>query len=166
MNTNNRLLTACVFTILFAVAVLTFQKKSSEVECFEEKILATQHSDYRAIELLVYTNHERENKLTSDDCLEQKARERAEDMFKRDFFSHTDPETGERLFIKMVRSCGDFDLVGENLVMDFKTIEQAHVALMNSPLHKENIVNKKYSKAGFGCYEDICVQFFAGLKIK
>lgn len=111
--------------------------------------------------LLELTNQERSQELKSDFCLKKKAQERAFDLYINDYFDHIDPKTGEEPFIEMVKECGRFLSAGENLAKNFKTMEQAHLALMDSPSHKENIINENYTRAGYGCYKTVCVQLFS-----
>ena len=114
-------------------------------------------------ELFRLTNLQREVPLVEDECLKEKAYYRAEKMYKDGYFSHTDPATGEKPFPEMVFSCdSDFMYAGENLAINFSDVNSMSDALMNSPLHKKNIVNPKYSKVGINCYLSLCVEFFAG----
>lgn len=52
-------------------------------------------------------------------------------------------------------------MIGENLAKDFENSEKMNKALMNSPTHRDNIMNEKYKKIGVGCYDNVCVEFFA-----
>ncbi len=116
-------------------------------------------------ELFRLTNLQRETPLIEDECLKTKAYYRAEKMYTENYFSHTDPATGEKPFSEMIFSCDSrFTYAGENLAINFNDVNSMSNALMKSPLHKKNIVNPKYSKVGINCYLSLCVEFFAGEK--
>jgi uncharacterized protein YkwD len=112
----------------------------------------------QAGELFILTNQERITALLWDNCLAQQAELRAKDLVERKYFSHDAPEGGKP-FDTMIPLCGEWQHIGENIAKDFKTTELMHQGLMNSPTHKKNIQGN-YTQGGFGCYENICVQFF------
>lgn len=69
------------------------------------------------------------------------------DMQRRGFFSHKNPE-GE-MPSDRARRLGLSERVAENLAKTSSLI-QAHVGLANSPGHFKNSVNKEYERVGFG----------------
>ena len=72
----------------------------------------------------------------------------AEDMIKRGFFAHNNPE-GLTPFNRMKNAGISYQYAGENLALN-DTIEAAEVAFMNSPEHRENILNTHYTEVGIG----------------
>lgn len=74
------------------------------------------------------------------------------DMWKRDFFSHTNP-SGEDPDERRLR-WGISTGVGENLHFGALTIENAHESLMRSPPHKENILTPDWERLGIGIAKD------------
>ena len=108
--------------------------------------------------VLQMTNEAREKKLRKDECLDRLATDRAKFLYENKYFDHITPDgTTPWQFIE---KCGDYRYAGENLASGYDDKVEMHRALMNSPLHRENIENKKFKKFGFGCYEYICVEFF------
>ena len=101
--------------------------------------------------------------LKWDDCLARKAHLRARYLVGNHRFTHKDPRTGRNPVWDMVKSCCEFRYAGENLVKGYLPPRALHDALMDSPSHRENILDRRYDRIGIGCYENICVQLFAGL---
>ena len=78
--------------------------------------------------LLELANLERETPLEQDDCLVRVATIRAKEMKSSGAWSHDGWQS-------TVLKCGMYKIAGENLVRDYNNFEEAHNALMNSPLH-------------------------------
>ncbi|HZD31591.1 MAG TPA: CAP domain-containing protein [Candidatus Angelobacter sp.] len=100
--------------------------------------------------LLVLVNQERSTAglapLKWDERIAKAARIHAEEMAQRDQLSHQFP--GEdplilRLHAQNIRSDHD----GENVALN-GDVESAHVALMQSPLHRANILSPEFNAAG------------------
>jgi uncharacterized protein YkwD len=72
----------------------------------------------------------------------------AADMNTRRFFSHIDPD-GKDPFDRMAAIDIDFPNAGENIALS-PDVETAHKMLMDSPLHRENILNPKFTEIGIG----------------
>lgn len=90
------------------------------------------------------------NALEIDPQLGIMARRYSREMITHDFFSHTSPVSGELL--DRVHAAGVADgwlLAGENLA-GAPTVESAFAGLMNSPSHRENILEPKYTHVGIG----------------
>lgn len=91
--------------------------------------------------------------LQLDQTLSKVAREHAEDMVKRNFFSHVNPEgqgPQERL-----RKAGINSPLAENILSGALTPEEAHDELMNEPSddphnHRGNILNQEFHYVGVG----------------
>lgn len=118
--------------------------------------------EYKEVEgsVLQMTNEAREKKLRKDECLDSLAIDRAKFLYENKYFDHITPDgTTPWQFIE---KCGDYRYAGENLASGYNDKREMHEALMNSPLHRKNIENKKFKRFGFGCYEYICVEFFKG----
>jgi uncharacterized protein YkwD len=104
-------------------------------------------------------------RLKWDPCLAQKALSRARQLAASGVFEHEDPKTGTNPVWKLTARCYrlrntvDF---GENLSQGNNTAEKIHEALMESPKHRKNILDPRFSRLGVGCWDNICVQLFAG----
>jgi uncharacterized protein YkwD len=104
------------------------------------------------IALLKKVNEERRkvglNELKADSRLRDVARAHARDMFARGYFAHESPD-GVNPFERLSGAGIVYLTAGENLAMA-PTVEQAHIGLMNSPKHKENILYPQFGKIGIG----------------
>lgn len=103
--------------------------------------------------LLSSTNAKRgENGLGSlalSAVLSQAAQSKAADMAARNYWSHNTPDGQEPwVFINQVGYA--YLAAGENLAYGFATSNDAIVGWMNSPGHRANILNGKYTEVGFG----------------
>jgi hypothetical protein len=116
----------------------------------------------KARKLFEYARSENSN-LRWDPCLARKAVGRAKKMLKTGYFDHKDPDTGRNPAWRMVTACHRCTYAGENLAKGDEPAKSIHEALMDSPTHRKNILNAKFDLLGVGCYEDICVELFAGL---
>jgi len=83
-------------------------------------------------------------------------------MVRHHYFDHQDPQTGIKPAWDLVRSCHRCRYAGENLTRGDETPELLHEVLMQSARHRQNILEPKYRMMGAGCYQDVCVELFAG----
>ncbi len=86
--------------------------------------------------------------LVADAKLREVARAHAKDMLERGYFAHNTPE-GIDPFDRMDAAGIAYLTAGENLAFA-PTLNLAHIGLMNSPKHKENILYPPFGKAGIG----------------
>jgi len=84
--------------------------------------------------------------------LSKLAADYAKDMNTRKFFAHIDPD-GKDPFDRMAAIGIDFPNAGENIALS-PNVETAHKMLMDSPLHRENILNPKFAEIGIGVRSD------------
>jgi hypothetical protein len=114
--------------------------------------------------LQLYNCAWRENsRLRWDECLAERAWRRAEDMVKRNYFSHQPPGSDTNPAWDLVASCYQYRYAGENLAKGDLSAEAIHGTLMKSPGHRKNILDQRFQLLGVGCYKNICVELFAGL---
>ncbi|MGJ9385632.1 CAP domain-containing protein [Salipaludibacillus sp. CF4.18] len=110
----------------------------------------TQQEEQQVIDL---TNQQRrENGLSdlqADDALSNVARAKSTDMQQNNYFSHTSPTYGSPF--DMMR---DFDInyssAGENIAQGQRSPQEVVQAWMDSPGHRENILNGTYTHIGVG----------------
>lgn len=86
--------------------------------------------------------------LTSDNLLQKVARDHAQDMLERGYFSHFTLE-GLSPFDRMDKAGVIYQSAGENLAFS-PNVDLAMTGLMNSPGHRANILSKDYGKVGIG----------------
>ncbi len=106
-------------------------------------------SEARMLELV---NQERVKQglkpLTASEPLRAVARAHAIDMLARGYFSHISPE-GTDPFERMTAAGVNYLAAGENLAFA-PTVDLAHVGLMNSPKHRDNILSTDFGQVGIG----------------
>ena len=109
------------------------------------------YAAYTASTIVAFTNETRLDKsvgtLQSNPQLVEAATRKAKDMLARNYFAHTTPD-GKRFWTWIDATGYNYTLAGENLAVDFTSPESAHEALMASPTHRENILNKRYKEIG------------------
>jgi|GEM_PF-1837182 len=78
------------------------------------------------------------------------AQYKASDMIARKYFSHVDPD-GHYIWDKIVaEGYAPYTILGENLAVDFSDTEGLVAAWMDSPTHRENILNANFVDQGIG----------------
>lgn len=121
---------------------------------------------------IIFTNTQRTSlgipALEENEKLNTAAREKVKDMFLRQYFAHTSP-TG-KVAGDLVKDSGyEYIMVGENLALgNFKNDEVLVQAWMDSPGHRANILDKRFTQIGVavekGTYEGkttwLAVQIF------
>jgi len=103
-------------------------------------------------DLVASTNSERAahglNALKVNDQLSQAAAAKAAYMFKYNFWAHVAPD-GTTPWYFITTAGYDYRYAGENLARDFGDSAAVVAAWMNSPSHRENMLNPNYTDIGF-----------------
>ncbi len=109
----------------------------------------------RVIEL---TNKEREKvglpPVKENSALNQAAQLKAGNMLAENYWSHFAPSVKPRWDF-IIGSGYKFAFAGENLAKNFYNSEDVVVAWMNSPTHKDNLLNSKYEDIGIAVTEGV-----------
>lgn len=87
------------------------------------------------------------NGLTINPLLEKAAQEKANDMAKKGYFAHTSPD-GTTPWYWFEKAGYQFLYAGENLAVNFSDSSDVDRAWMNSPGHRANILNGKFTEIG------------------
>jgi len=121
--------------------------------------------------IIELTNNERTKKglvpLKENKLLSEAARQKASDMFAFNYWAHVSP-SGRTPWTFFNDVGYKYQYAGENLARDFRDSESVVSAWMNSPSHKENIINPKYEEIGIavvdgslqGVETTLVVQYF------
>ncbi len=114
-------------------------------------------------ETIQLVNKEREkqglSKLKQDKELNQIAFIKAEDMVLQKYFDHQSPTYGQPW--DMADGFGySYRTFGENIAYGYKSSSAVVTAWMNSPGHKANILNSKYTNIGVGIAKDSSNQYY------
>ncbi len=108
-------------------------------------------ADVTIQDLLTLVNQERQREgltpLAENTKLDQAAFLKAQDMISNDYFAHYSPQ-GTSPWYWFDQAGYYYQYAGENLAMNFFDSQEAVTAWMNSPLHRENILNKNYTETG------------------
>src|SRR3989344_1496609 len=80
------------------------------------------------------------------------ARTHATDMWEKSYFGHISPE-GEDVGGGLEKAGVNFFVAGENLALA-PTLQTAHIGLMNSQGHRENILSRDFNRMGIGVIDN------------
>lgn len=137
------------------------ENNNQEVENNEQEMndqTEVEDSSLNAFEREVFnlTNVERTKQglapLQIDNELSKVAREKSRDMAVNNYFDHNSPTYGSPF--DMMRSYGiSYRTAGENIAKGQRSPEEVVKAWMNSPGHRENILNSNYTHIGVGYVE-------------
>lgn len=109
-------------------------------------------SNITVADLLKNTNEKRtaagDRQLVLNDELSQAAAAKAKDMFTKQYWAHTAPD-GTDPWNFILNAGYNYLFAGENLARDFGDSKGVVNAWMNSPSHKENLLNPRYQEVGF-----------------
>jgi len=100
--------------------------------------------------------------LTHDSELRIVAYEHSEDMYLRDTLTHYG-ENGETVVDRCDEADIDYNTLGENLAKNSgfqDPVARAHDDLMNSPVHRDNILSDEFNAVGVGIATDGEVYYF------
>ncbi len=113
------------------------------------------------------------NALTFDPLLVRVARAHSREMCDKDYFDHHSPTPGLRSpmdrVLRSLKDAGngnpDYLLVGENIYYcsvfnDTYNVAYGHQALMDSPGHRANILEPRFTKIGLGIYRNAKGEFW------
>lgn len=103
--------------------------------------------------LLEGTNNERSSNgktaLSLNSKLNQAAQAKANDMVARNYWSHNTPE-GNPPWIFIDQTGYNYNKAGENLAYGFMSSSDTVAGWMNSPPHRDNMLDSAFTEVGFG----------------
>lgn len=154
-------LTYAIIIIAIQVAIInaSFKVRDAFLELTQDVGSGTQ-------DMVALVNNEREkaglNLLTENQTLNVSAKMKCDDMITKKYWDHLSPDgTAPWFFIK--KAGYEYHYAGENLVKSIPEGE-AMERLMESPSHRENILNPRYTQIGIGRCGEYIVQHFASPK--
>ncbi len=110
-------------------------------------------------DLLAVTNRARaDNGISSlkfSYKLGQAAQEHAEDMAEQNYFAHHSPDNLSTIASRIEATGYKFSLAAENLAAGYSSATDVVTAWLNSPGHRENLLNPNYTDVGFGLFFDL-----------
>jgi hypothetical protein len=156
-----------IFVLVVFVGILFYFNQNNFDIIKKLKLTATV---YPAV-LADLTNQDRGlngvTKLNWSPTLEKAAKLKAEDMLENSYFAHTSP-SGLTPWHWLNEVNYNFVYAGENLAVDFTESQNVENAWLNSPKHKENIMNSNFTEIGIATVDGVfegkqttfVVQFF------
>ena len=103
--------------------------------------------------LLIDTNQQRSDNnvaaLKLNDELSAAAQAKANDMAARNYWAHNTPD-GNPPWVFIDKAGYHYEKAGENLAYGFANSDDTVVGWMNSPPHRENLLDSSFSDVGFG----------------
>ncbi len=107
-------------------------------------------------QLIALTNVERAKKglppLTENDALDKAAALKAQNMFAENYWAHFAP-SGKTPWDFILGAGYKFTFAGENLAKNFYSSPEVVNAWMNSPTHRDNLLNGSYKDIGIAIAE-------------
>src|SRR5690349_4469833 len=104
-------------------------------------------------ELLSATNTERlshsSTGLSINKQLSAAAQAKAEDMSRRNYWSHNTPD-GKAPWVFITNAGYSYQKAGENLAYGFSSSRETVTGWMNSQSHRNNLLDSKFTEVGFG----------------
>ncbi len=92
------------------------------------------------------------NALVENIALNKAAQDKANDMIKNDYFAHTSP-SGVSPWYWIEKNGYNYKYAGENLAINFTSVDNQHEAWMASQTHRKNILNPSYKEIGVAVAE-------------
>ncbi len=161
-----------VILFIWALASASLAQTSRPLPVFPQSRQSARPEETERAKKL-YQLLRKENKaLQWNNCLATKATSRARQLVNERYFEHEDPKTGKNPVWNTVRECFSSTSrlskipAGENLARGIDptaTPADIHKALMESPTHRKNILDRRFNRVGVGCYDRVCVELFAGI---
>ena len=135
---------------IFSAVLVLFIGGISLSTSFRGNVVESLSSIYGSV-LVSLTNRDRTllniSELKVSPILEKAAQMKADDMAKNGYFSHNTPD-GKTPWYWIDLVDYKYVVAGENLAVNFNESENVQNAWMNSPTHRANIVNSKFTEIG------------------
>jgi len=164
------------FAILVLALLLVNQTVFLAHRVFENSSFQKYLSAVLSSVLINQTNSERNGReissLLHNPILQQAAKLKADDMANKEYFAHTSPDGKEPWhWLNLVDY--KYEKVGENLAVNFIDSQDVTRAWMDSPSHRDNLLDNDYTEIGIATAEGLhngrkaiyVVQFFGNPKI-
>ena len=138
-----------IIAILFGVGIKHIQQTGN---------ILGYATDVTVQKLYELTNAERSkinlNGLNYNDELAAAAKQKAEDMFAKDYWSHYGP-AGETPWQFILASGYQYEYAGENLAKNFMFSDGVVKAWLDSTTHRDNLLRSEYTDVGFAVVNGI-----------
>lgn len=116
------------------------------------------NSSITVSQVIAGTNIERQKRglapLYENQTLSQAATAKAQNMFEENYWAHFSP-SGKDPWGFILKSGYKFSYAGENLARNFYNTDEVVSAWMNSPSHRDNILNPNYQDIGIAVVDGV-----------
>jgi hypothetical protein len=132
-----------VVVLIFCVVGIVFKQNPSK---------SAFAGNYTAQDVILAVNEERVKKnlpsLQVNQKLMEASKNKVDDMISNNYFAHISPVDGKK-WSSFIRNAGyDYIEAGENLANGFDNVPDLVTAWMNSPTHRDNILNPDVDETG------------------
>lgn len=158
-----------IILFIWALTSASFAQQSRPLPVFPQSRQSARPEETERAKKLYQLLRKENPALIWNNCLAAKASSRARQLVTERYFEHEDPKTGKNPVWKTVFQCfssNSLRSAGENLARGIDpsaTPADVHKALMESPTHRKNILDRRFNRVGVGCYDRVCVELFAGI---
>ena len=145
------------FLLIYLLLFILLRVGFDVVSMFKPGILGV-NSNITVEKIIAETNQERQKlglgSLSMNTSLNAAAQAKAQNMFEENYWAHFSP-SGKDPWGFILSSGYKFAYAGENLARNFYTSEDTVRAWMNSPSHKENMINGRYKEIGVAVVDGV-----------
>lgn len=149
--TKSRLLSFSIGICCLILVALTFFLAQTNVSNAQVK---KNNNIYTVDQIIVAINKERVKAnleiLSTNPKLNFSSQSKAQHMAENNYFSHVYSGDGTKWSDFIQKQDYDYVVAGENLANGFYDVDSMIEAWMNSPTHRENILNEKVNETGVG----------------
>lgn len=145
------------FLIIYLLLFILLRVGFDLIAVYNPGVLGV-NSDITVDQIIADTNVERGKlglpPLRYNEQLSQAAAAKAQNMFTENYWAHFSP-SGKDPWGFINKAGYKFTYAGENLARNFQNSDDVVKAWMNSPSHRENIVNNKYQEIGVAVVDGV-----------
>lgn len=145
------------FLLIYILLFMLLRVTIDLVSIYQPGVLGV-NSNINAEQIIDQTNKERAKKglapLTANATLSTAAMAKARNMFEENYWAHFSP-SGKDPWNFITAAGYKFSYAGENLARNFQTSDEIVKAWMNSPSHRDNILNSKYEEIGIAVFDGV-----------
>lgn len=145
------------FLLIYILIFLLLRFGIELVNIYKPGVLGI-NSNMDVTQVIANTNKERQKNglspLKENAMLSAAAAAKARNMFEEDYWAHYSP-SGKDPWGFILAAGYKFSYAGENLARNFYNADDVVQAWMNSPSHRDNILNSKYEDIGIAVVEGL-----------
>src|SRR3989338_9588678 len=143
---------------IFYILIFIFLQVGFSILGYAKPCLLVISSNITNQKIIELTNAERAKQglsvVKENEALNKAAYLKGMNMFEENYWAHFAP-SGKSPWDFMTRAGYRFVFAGENLAKNFSNSDDVVVAWMNSPSHRENIINGKYRDIGIAVEDGV-----------